>query len=642
MAIAQAIEAGRRSAESWGAPAGQLVDPGQLLTSITQAIAQGRTSRPGSDRISNLSPKKIHAAAASAAVAQEQLEAIREKNRMDREKWEWEKENMRRARIRQGEEDERKWQENWQKEMTAIGTRYDVAQKRAQETRTVEQKEFRDQRQDDYYQMLNSLANNRPEGIISFFRKYGAPDQNIQDIQFAPPTLASGQPNPDAGKVMVTYGDGQNEMWQDKDQLVQGLIGWANPDVQTKIADLSLKKREQTRKEEETKIKSKELELKGQEESRQAKKLAWEMGGGIDPKTMQKYRADGLEFYQKLVENADIDPKEVPFETWFPQYVKTITGGVGQAGVGGVATPTGAMTQPPPGATQKEMQKQGVGIVRGAAPTWAPPAPSPGAKWSPKVEIRGMKDKAGNAQKGGWVIQNAQGQWVVAPNQGAAAEQPAVRKKPTPEEKPAPKGEPLTQQEKNLQKVEQATRRAAAEEREAMTPAEQAEADLAKKREQTALQRKEGTGTMTYRKVNKAGEAIIVTKDETGKQISAIPEREATKTMREAAATPQAQEVAKTAETQQKLVSPVKTRTERAEATAAQPREGEPQAKAPEPTTKEASPEAKVPKEGGAEKAVAKAESGAKGGEGGKGEGGKSQKAINKAKNKKKKKKGSK
>lgn len=550
MAIAQAIAAGQRSAEMWAPKAQKLVDPGQILTSITAAIAANRDPNPGTRRIVNLSPKKIHAAAASAAVAQEELEAKREQNRIAREKWEWEKENIRRQRVRQGEADERAWQQEWDRSMGAIGTRYDADIKRAREAKTEEQKDFRQQRQDDYYQMLNSLENRRPEGIISFFHKYGAPDQRIEDVMFANDVLPDGKPNPDAGQIMVKYaGEEKPELWQSKDQLVKGLIGWANPDVQAKIQEQSIKSREQTRKEKETALKEKE-------EARKGKKAEWEMRGGIDPKTMQKYRADGLEFYQKLVENQDIDPNEQPFEKWFPDYVKTITGGTGQAGIGEAAQ-EGAKAAPGAQAAPRET----------GLPSWAPQKPHPEARWSPKVDLKGMTDEQGNAQRGAWLMPNAQGQWVVAPNQIGKTKgyvtpegRPAVRKKIKP----------------------------SADERKMQTTTPEAPAEEERKAEPKP-KAPPRTGTMSYQTKDESGRAVTVTKDEAGNIISAVPTRQA--------------------KTQQTVASPVKPRTEKAEATAAAPREGEPKAQAPEPEKKEQ----KVPSEGGAEKKVAKAETGGKG-----------------------------
>ena len=355
MAIAQAIESGRRAAnvDYQGV---KMVDPGQLLTSITSAIASGRRAR-GGNRISNLSPKKIHAAAASAAVAQEELEMRRENQRIAREKWEWEKENIRRQRVRQGEADERAWQEGWDKSMKAIGDRYDTEMTRIRGRQTEEQKDFRAQRSDDYYAMLNSLANDRPEGIINFFAKYGAPDQKITDIQFAAPMLDNGKPNPDAGKIMVTYQDGQNEEWQSKDQLVQGLIGWANPDVQDKLSKQSLEKRK-------VEVQEREATVKEQEELRKGKTAEWEQSGGIPAKELTKLKTEGVKTFQEGLTNGTIEEGTL-FEEWFPSYVETVTG----------KPYRGAAPAAPAAPGAASGKKSETGIMRSTAPTWAPKKP---------------------------------------------------------------------------------------------------------------------------------------------------------------------------------------------------------------------------------------------------------------------------
>jgi hypothetical protein len=218
-----------------------------------QAIPMGGGSPAprGTHRVRGPSAAEIKQAAEQAALAEKALD-IKERDQTLREEiFRETKQQNYWNRVEKGRlESQREYDEG----MQAIQTRYQGEMKSIRAGESHNREMYEKRRKDDFALARHGLATNNPQPIVEFFRNYGDSKANIQDIQFAPVDPQTGQPI-EKGLMVKFEGQEKPAYFEDKDEFMMGLMGWADPDVETRLNEMSLKEREQTRKELETKQK---------------------------------------------------------------------------------------------------------------------------------------------------------------------------------------------------------------------------------------------------------------------------------------------------------------------------------------------------------------------------------------------------
>lgn len=247
MSMATAIAAGERSRTQAFPMATQGDNP---YAWRPQAIPMAGGSQPprGTHRVRSPSAAEIKQSAEAAALAERAADVRDREQTLKEEIFRETKQQNYWNRVEKGRlESQREYDEG----MQAIQTRYQGEMKGIREGESHNREMYEKRRKDDFAMARHGLATNNAQPIVEFFRNYGDSKANIQDIQFAPVDPATGMPI-EEGLMVQFEGQEKPAYFENKEQFMSGLMGWADPDVEGKLNEMSLKEREQTRKEKET------------------------------------------------------------------------------------------------------------------------------------------------------------------------------------------------------------------------------------------------------------------------------------------------------------------------------------------------------------------------------------------------------
>ncbi len=251
MAMATAIAAGERARNvEWP----MMVSGANPYQWRPQAIPQGTRTQaqtPGQTVRFKPTAAEIHQAAQQAALAERAMDLKEREQSLKEEVFREQKQQNYWNRVAQGRAEARADEQAYEQGMQGIQTRHQTELEGIRRGRTHERDLYEKRRRDDFALARHGLATNNPQPIVRFFQQYGDPNANIKNIEFAPVDPKTGQPI-DEGVMVEFEGVEKPAYFENKEQFFKGLMGWADPDVEKKLSDMSLKEREQGRKETET------------------------------------------------------------------------------------------------------------------------------------------------------------------------------------------------------------------------------------------------------------------------------------------------------------------------------------------------------------------------------------------------------